>query len=615
MATRHEKLMYTVSLLDRVSGPSSKIGKGFDAMTQRFQRGMMGVASGAAVLFSSGYALRAVLQPSVEMDRALGEVRSLGVRESALKKLEQTALRFSVKYGESATDIVRSSYDIQSAIGGLTDNELARFTDRSALLAKATKSSAGTITDYMGTMYGVFKNQADAMGKSNWVDQLTNMTAAGVERFKTTGDKMSSAFSRLGSLASARGVGMAEQMAIMGTLQATMSGEESATKYTAFLSKVGQAQDTLGMKFTDNHGRMLPVVEILQKLRERFGDMDKTADLDLLGKAFGGKNGAAFVAALAKDIPGLADSIQALDAAAHTDKAARMAAAIADPWERLSKAGTAVRITFGRLLQPVLIPLVENLIKQQERLRALMDQYPHVTKLVGKLMLGVMGLIAAKSLLLITMFAFGPVVWLVVGAFKLLTVRITVLAAVTKLARTAMLWFNASIFANPITWIVLGVLALVTAIALLVFKFEAVKAAWKKYVVDPVSNSQWVNALFAGISAGIERIKQGWRGFWNLLKALNPATLIGKAFTWIVEKWNALPFVDKVELGNLTVGDMASESTAPAPVKSRVPTGGLMQQFNSQDNRRGNYVEKVEIHTSQQVNAWWLENNLATVGG
>jgi ferritin-like metal-binding protein YciE len=86
-------------------------------------------------------------------------------------------LRFSTQYGESAQDFVRSSYDIQSAISGLVGNELGTFTEASAILAKGTKADMGVITDYVGTMYGIFKNSADQMGKGEWVKMLTGQIA------------------------------------------------------------------------------------------------------------------------------------------------------------------------------------------------------------------------------------------------------------------------------------------------------------------------------------------------------------------------------------------------------------------------------------------------------
>ena len=47
-----------------------------------------------------------------------------------------------------------------------------------------------------------------------------------------------------------------------------MSGSEAGTKYKAFLAGVGQAQKELGLKFTDGQGRMLPVLQILDKLKK-----------------------------------------------------------------------------------------------------------------------------------------------------------------------------------------------------------------------------------------------------------------------------------------------------------------------------------------------------------
>jgi len=600
MATRHEKLMYTVSLLDRVSGPSKKISQHLDRMTQRFNTGITRIAKGAAGLFSVGFALKGILAPAVEMDRALNGLRSLGVGDTGLKKLEQQALDFTSTYGGVAADVVNSSYDIQSAIGGLSDNELARFMSQGALLAKATKANSNIITDYMGTMYGVFKTQADAMGKSQWVDELTNMTAAGVERFKTTGDKMASAFSRLGSNATARGVGMAEQMAVMGTLQATMGGGESATKYQAFLSKVGVAQEALGMQFSDSHGRMLPVVDILTKLKARFGDMDKTADMDLLAKAFGGKEGASFIAALAKDIPGLANSIEVLNVASSTDKATQMAQAQIDPWEQLGAVVRNTRTAFARLLQPVLNPLVNKFTQHLEQLRKAMDRYPNITKLVGKLTLGVFALVAGLSTLA-----------LIMGIGKFAMIGLT---GVLVTARVAMWLFNLAMLGNPITWIVLAVGLLIIGIVNLVYKFGSLKKAWQASV-EWLSNNKWAGNFFELINKGIENLKRGWSSFWNLLKLLNPAKLIGKAFDWIVQKWNALPFVNKVEIGDMTLGGIGEASSNSAVVNSRVPTGGLMQDIINSDNRRSNYVEKLEVNTTQKVDGWWLDNQLATVGG
>ena len=61
--------------------------------------------------------------------------------------------------------------------------------------------------------------------------------------FKTTGQQMSDAFTAVGANATSAGIGLSEQMAILGQLQATMSGGEAGTKYKAFLSGVGGSKE------------------------------------------------------------------------------------------------------------------------------------------------------------------------------------------------------------------------------------------------------------------------------------------------------------------------------------------------------------------------------------
>lgn len=114
------------------------------------------------------------------------------------------------------------------------------------MLAKATKADAATVTSYVGTMYGIFKNQADAMGKAEWVENLAGQTALAVQMFKTTGQQMSDAFTAVGANATSAGIGLSEQVAILGTLQATMGGAEAGTKYKSFLAGVGTAESQNG---------------------------------------------------------------------------------------------------------------------------------------------------------------------------------------------------------------------------------------------------------------------------------------------------------------------------------------------------------------------------------
>ncbi|HDN9022370.1 TPA: phage tail tape measure protein, partial [Aeromonas salmonicida] len=87
----------------------------------------------------------------------------------------------------------------------------------------------------MGTMYGIFEQQAVRMGKANWVEDVAGKTATAVQMFKTTGQGMTDAFKGIGANATAAGISMDEQFAVLGHLQATMGGGEAGTKFKSFL--------------------------------------------------------------------------------------------------------------------------------------------------------------------------------------------------------------------------------------------------------------------------------------------------------------------------------------------------------------------------------------------
>lgn len=186
-----EALRFQVGLIDQISKPLGNIQRQLNDVTNTYRQGTHTMVAGAAGMVGAGFALQQALMPAIEMDRALGEVKSLGVADDQLKTLAQTAMKFSVEYGKSATEFVAASYDIKSAMGSMTGDELAGVTRSSAILAAATKADTATITNYMGTMYSVFK---------------------------TTGQGMSDAFKGVGALGKTHGVAIQEQMAVLGLL-------------------------------------------------------------------------------------------------------------------------------------------------------------------------------------------------------------------------------------------------------------------------------------------------------------------------------------------------------------------------------------------------------------
>ncbi|AUV12721.1 MULTISPECIES: phage tail tape measure protein [Aeromonas] len=591
-----EKLMMQVALVDQVTKPLAGINAQMDKVSKAGRQGWSNMAMGATTLAAGGLAVQAALGPAIEMDRALSEVASLDVQKDVLGALGREALKLSVQYGNSATEIVRASYDIQSAIAGLEDNELPAFTRASTVLAKATKADTATITNYMGTMYGIFEQQAKRMGKANWVEDVAGKTALAVQLFKTTGQGMADAFGAIGANATAAGVSMDEQFAVLGQLQATMGGGEAGTKFKAFLAGVGSAQKALGMKFTDAAGNMLPVLTILDKLKARYGETLSVAEGDELKKAFGSDEAVAMVKLLMTNTKALSTNINALANTHGMGKAEQMAASMTDQWERVTQAWFAIRAAAFGVVLPAINKVVGVFADGADTVLRWTHLFPNLTRAVSYALLAIVGLgMVTGAWLLVAGVAKLATLGLGI-AWSLLIAPLNLLKAGLVAFRAILLAVNIMMAANPavlLAYVVGGLL--VGAIGLAIYYWDDLK----KTLAD------W--GVFDAIQSMIDGAAAGWASFMQLLGNLSPFQLLGRAVDWLIEKLNLIPGVN-IELGGmpdlqlpaltpLTLPIMSGTVTAPMaaeqqqasitaplaryrqPEQSKVPAGGLGQQL------------------------------------
>lgn len=562
-----QPLMFTVGLIDQITKPIAKISQSINGLASNYQTGTMQMASGIGGIAASGYALQQALMPAIEMDRALGSVKSLGVEQDALKQLANTSYDYALKYGKSATEFVNSAYQIQSAIAGLNSNDLSAFTKAGNVLAAATKADAETITNYMGTMYGIFKNDAKNMGDGAWVERLTGMTATAVKVFKTDGKKMSDAFGALG--ASADKTPLEEQMAILGTLQATMQGSESATKYNAFLAGVGKAQDALNLKFTDSHGAMLPIVDILNKIKGKYGDVISVAEGDELAKAFGSQEAVSMVKLLLNDINGLSGSINMLGKVKGMEQAEKMAAAMTDQSERLAQSWYVIRAAVGTAILPAFNSFIGKVADAGKEVIWFTNMFPNITRWLGYVAIGFTLAVAAGGLFTLMMGAgkmamttYGLAVMAWTGANALFTSGLATM-------RAMLLAVNIAMYANPIGLIVAGIAAAIAVVGALIYYWDDLKATMGEW--------GWVQAI-VGIFDTV----------WGGVKSVFNDTI-----NWIIEKLNLIPGVDIST--NISAGSMPSVD-AISPVQANLTRGGISQQIANANNSKSTTVGNINIY-------------------
>ncbi|TCV69014.1 phage tail tape measure protein [Pseudomonas fluorescens] len=661
MADRSASLAFILSLTDKVTAPLGKVKMGFSELADQSEKHIKTIGLGLGGLTAGVVGIRESMEPALEVNRALGDVRSLGVAEDALSELNAKSLEFAVNYGENAQEFVASAYLIEGAIKGLAGNQLAVFTNTSNLLAKATKTDAETMGEYVGTLYNLQKSQADAMDKGEWVERLGGQTALATQLFRTSGAAMKDAFKEAGAIATTAGVDLAEQMAVIGTLSSTMEGGDAGGRYKAFFENLSTASDKLGVKFTDQQGKILPIMTILDKLQGKLGDLTSAAAGAKLLEAFGGE-GAQVIGALAKDTSRLRNGIEQLGKVRGLENAENMARAMVDPWQQWASLVEVMRVVFGQVLIPVLTPFMNRMVEIGKTLVRWSQLFPNITRVIGITALTIMSIVAAMSLLTVVvgvsrMTWLGLVsVWKVVQLLNLRTVagfvlqKLAILAYMTviyalsaglALVRGAMLlwqgaiWLvNAALLANPVVWIVVAIVALVAIVVAAVYYWDE----WTTALMNTAA-FQFVAEQFQKLSAWFDSMG-GWSGMaraaWDSI-----VSIFTQAVNGVIELLNSIPGVNiEARFGGMpevpgvdaatSAADTASaaqkaQQTINAAIPSlsptrpaAVPPGGLLTsiQNNSSNQNKGTHVENVNIHTGKAMTPLEMENMVAmAVGG
>ncbi|NBH81153.1 phage tail tape measure protein, partial [Clostridiaceae bacterium] len=464
-----------------------------------------------------------------------------------LDALETAARSFSDQWsGTSKADFISAAYDIKSGIASLSDEGVAEFTSLAALTAKATKATAGEMTSLFATGYGIYKGYYDDLNDIQFGEMFSAGIAESVRAFKTSGSGMAQGIQTLGASATTANVPLEEQLAILGMLQATMSGSEAGTKYKAFLRTAAKGGEALGLSFLDANNQLLSMPEILAQLRGKFGETMDAAEKMELQKAFGDTEAVALIDLMYSKTGDLQDNILSLyDAMGQgTGVAAQMAGAMQETeperFERLQQRLHNVAESIGNSVLPAVNDFMSYGEQALTKVGAWIDENQ---ELVGVLMTIVLGL---GSFLAVGGMALTVVGGLGIGFTKaaslggsfirsvknipstLETIRLygmyagdgirsgfsvirtaggTVVSTIRSVAApfisaiggmiSSVVSFGAALLANPVTWVVIGIVAVIAVLVLLWNKCE-----WFRNGVISV-----INTVKGAVGAGIDFVK------------------------------------------------------------------------------------------------------------
>lgn len=606
-----KQLDFTLSLIDKLSRPLKQAQSSVTGFAEKSKAAFMQIGGGVLALAGTGMAIRGALSPAVEMYDALNDAASKGIDDQALKAVQRDALRFSTTYGASAVEFVQSTESINSAIAGLTGNELPKVTKVANTLAFALKSTAAETAEFMGQMFGNFSADAERLGKVQFAEQLAGKMVYMRKVFGTEMGTIKDLMEGARGVGTNYGVGLDEQLAVLGQLNRTL-GTEASSAYEGFMTGAVEGAKKLGLSFTDATGKMLSMPEMLIKLQDKYG---KSLDGNLkaqteLDAAFG--DSSAVVKHLYGNVALLQRNITELGGSDGLKRTQEMASKLVKPWDRFVQILKAIQTVIGLTLIPVLYPVLNRLADMGQTFARWMQLFPNIARVIGYAAMALLGFAAVGAVANIVMGVSKFIMMGWKGVWKLLT-------AVTKID-TAWTWLNtkaklawASVMKslrgillalrmqaimtgaaiNFMSWpvlLVIGAIALLGAGCWLLIKhWDTVKAAVME--TSAFQACARVVAWLAGVfSTAWQFISEGWNSFIALLTGFSPSQALSglasgivsmfdnvwqsvkggflKSWNWIVEKLNKIPGVDI---------SMANETSSPPLTVNNLSTGGKLK--------------------------------------
>ncbi|EGI6108002.1 phage tail tape measure protein [Salmonella enterica subsp. enterica serovar Weltevreden] len=606
-----KQLDFTLSLIDKLSRPLKQAQSSVTGFAEKSKAAFMQIGGGVLALAGTGMAIRGALSPAIEMYDALNDAASKGIDDQALKAVQRDALRFSTTYGASAVEFVQSTESINSAIAGLTGNELPKVTKVANTLAFALKSTAAETAEFMGQMFGNFSADAERLGKVQFAEQLAGKMVYMRKTFGTEMATIKDLMEGARGVGTNYGVGLDEQLAVLGQLNRTL-GTEASSAYEGFMTGAVEGAKKLGLSFTDATGKMLSMPEMLIKLQGKYGkslegNLKAQAELDA---AFG--DSSAVVKHLYGNVALLQRNITELGGSDGLKRTQEMARKLVKPWDRFVQILKAIQTVIGLTLIPVLYPVLNRLADMGQTFARWMQLFPNIARVIGYAAMALLGFAAVGAVANIVMGVSKFIMMGWKGVWKLLTAVTKIDTAWTWLNTKAKLaWANVmkslrgillalrmqaimtGTAINFMSWpvlLVIGAIALLAAGCWLLIKhWDTVKAAVME--TSAFQACARVVAWLAGVfSTAWQFISEGWNSFIALLTGFSPSQALSglasgivsmfdnvwqsvkggflKSWNWIVEKLNKIPGVDI---------SMANETSSPPLTVNNLSTGGELK--------------------------------------
>lgn len=493
-----------------------------------------------------------------KLNEGLGKVRDAGSKVTDVGKNLTTGVTTPlVGLGAAALTTAagfESSMNDVRAVTGATGQDLQDMTDLAKEMGRTTMFSASESADalaFLG-MAGLDAQQsmdalpgvldlaaagglelADAADTATNVlsgfglevselGRLNDVLAEASRSSNTSVEQLGAGFQYVGPVASAAGLSLEETAATLGMLaDAGIQGEQGGTALRGALSQLlnptAQVQsklDELGVTVQDADGQMRPFADIM-------GDLEGAgADVNDMLSIFGTESGPGMMAILEAGPDKLRTFTEDLEGAegAAGEMADIKMEGLNGQLKELQSAGEGLMLAIAD--SGLLETVTELASKITEWAQELSETNPQIIKWAV-----ILGAVAA---------AIGPLlifVGMLITAVGKISGVLKIVSDALRLAAAAKWLFSAALWASPITWIILGIIALIAVIILIIVYWDEIAAAtavawdWIKAKLGEVW--EWIKSTASDIWEGIkaffadtwESIKSTVSSVWESIKS------------------------------------------------------------------------------------------------
>lgn len=445
----------------------------------------------------------AVLKTAGDFEAGMNGVRAVtGASGQDFEDLQNKAREMGATTAFSATEAASAMEFLGMA--GWDTNEIMSGLPDVLNLAAAGSVELAEAADIASNIMSGFGIEADEMGRV--ADVLANAAASANVDLNMLGESMKYA----APIAQAAGWSLEETAAAVGVLgDAGMQGSMAGTGLNSIIATLadtsstgGRALEEFGVAALGANGEVRPLTDILADLA------DEGAGVADVLRIFGLEAGPKMQALLGRGSEGLQEFVDDLmdsEGAAQNMADIRMEG-LNGSIKQLTSAAQELILQIGDSgLLDVATKVVAKMTEWTQRLQ---ETNPQVLKW-GTVIAAVAAAIGPLLIILgMTISAIGQI-----GAV------LKFIVPLFKLAAAAKMLFNAALWLSPITWIVLGIIALIAVIILIIVYWDeiaaATAAAWDWIVAKLSQAWEWIKATAASVW---ESIKQFFADLWESIK-------------------------------------------------------------------------------------------------